>query len=58
MLAFMMCETKERGVDKLTFSIKSKPKLIQPFLMEIRRAEWRWWPGVIEAHLIFYSQAF
>jgi len=52
-----MCETEERGVDKLTSRIKSKRKLIQPFLKEIGRSAWRSWPGVIEMHLIFYSQA-
>lgn len=37
MLTFMMCEIEERDVDKLTTRIKSKLKLIQTFLIEIRR---------------------
>lgn len=56
MLAFMMYETEERCVDKLTSRIKSKPELIQPFLVEIRRAPLRSWPGTREPHLFFYSQ--
>lgn len=57
MLAFMMCEPEETGLGKLISRIKSKPKLIQPFLMEIRRAALSLWPGVREAYLIFYNQA-
>lgn len=37
-LDFMIGEPEERCVNKFLSRIKSKPKLIQPFLMEIRRA--------------------
>lgn len=56
MLAFLMCETEERDVDKLTSRIKSKPKLIQTFRTEMRREALRSWAGVREKHLISYCQ--